>query len=67
MTRRGCPPDCPDRSAEPNCHTNCERYAEYTAEYAKRRKPASEIAADGYTIYMLRKIRRSKGKRRNKK
>lgn len=65
--RKGCPPDCPDRSAEPNCHTTCEIYAELVAEFAKRKPPASEIDANGYLVDTREDIKRGRGKKRRKR
>ena len=62
--RKGCPPDCPDRSAEPNCHTTCERYQELVAERARHKKPTSDNEVNGYWVDMNERIRRRRGKTR---
>ena len=43
MKEYHCPPDCPDRSANPNCHSFCERYKQYQQILAEQRKAKTDF------------------------
>ena len=64
--RRGCPANCPDRSAEPNCHMTCEKYLSMVEEQEKlRAEKRSEVKA--YRKEMFRKWEDWELRRKKKK
>ena len=63
-----CPPDCPNRCANPNCHSTCATYLNWKKEYAAEKaeiKQYKEKNGIGYgKIWFTKKSQKNMAKKR---